>query len=218
MADVSQPAPQLGGLDSNYFYPSPSRVASSAFKRVTDVILSAVALGALLPALLLLALLIKVESPGPAIFKQWRTGLGGRRFVVYKFRSMRREAAATAPAVVGDDRITGLGSLIRRSSIDELPQLFNVLRGEMSLVGPRPHAVEHDMVYIKEVPGYADRFAARPGLTGLAQISGSRGGGEIADICRRAELDCQYISNWSYAEDLRIILMTLPHLLWYKAH
>jgi len=124
----------------------------------------------------------------------------------------------TSPAIVNDPRITRLGALLRRSSIDELPQLLNVLRGEMSLVGPRPHAVDHDRKFAEEIEGYDLRFRARPGITGLAQISGSRGGGDIFEMRRRLALDSRYIATWSIWSDIRILVMTIPHLFFFRAH
>lgn len=202
-------------------FPAPSRVALSVSKRLLDWVGAFVGLLVLLPGLFFIALLIRLESPGPAVFRQERTGLAGRRFVVYKLRTMRAAPAGvdpSAPAQPGDVRITGLGALLRRSSIDELPQLLNVLKGDMSLVGPRPHAIEHDALYMATVEGYAARFAVRPGLTGLAQIMGSRGGGDVFEMRRRAVLDSRYIKTWSIWLDLKVIFLTIPHLIWFKAH
>ncbi len=168
------------------------------------------------PVLLLTALLIKLESPGPALFRQTRGGLNGRLFTIYKLRSMRCEE--NGPSVVqaqrGDDRITRIGKLIRMASVDELPQLLNVLKGDMSLVGPRPHAQAHDDYYGALIPSYKQRFQARPGLTGLAQIRGLRGAtGDVDEMSQRIKADIDYIDNWSLLSDIRIMLLTVPHLL-----
>ena len=196
-----------------------SHPARSFWKRTLDLAASLLLLMLLGPALICVALAVRLDSPGPAIFRQVRTGLGGRPFQVFKFRSMVVCAADdTSPASVNDPRITRLGALLRRSSIDELPQLLNVLCGEMSLVGPRPHAVEHDRKFAEEIEGYDLRFRVRPGVTGLAQINGSRGGGDVFEMRRRLSLDNRYIATWSIWSDVRIILMTIPHLLFFRAH
>lgn len=198
----------------------PAPAALSKSKRALDVVVSAVAIALLFPALVLIALIVRLESPGPAIFRQRRTGLCGRPFVIYKFRSMRSDTSAgsNAPAVRGDPRITRFGALLRRSSLDELPQLINVLKGDMSLVGPRPHAVDHDALYMAQVPGYAERFRVKPGITGLSQVNGSRGGGDPFEIRRRSVLDARYIAEWSFLGDIKIIVLTPAHLLLYRAH
>ncbi len=166
--------------------------------------------------LLLAAIFIKIESPGPALFRQTRGGLNGRNFTIYKLRSMRCEEDGhkVVQAERGDDRVTRIGRIIRVTSLDELPQLLNVLKGDMSMIGPRPHAVAHDEYYGELIPTYALRFQARPGLTGLAQISGLRGGTtDIEDMAKRVKADIDYIDNWSLMFDLRIALLTVPHLL-----
>ncbi len=199
----------------------PAAPASSVLKRSVDVLGAVLLLLALLPALILVGLAIRLESPGPALFRQRRTGLAGRPFTVFKFRSMatQKDGVLTAlPATVDDPRITPVGRLLRRSSVDELPQLLNVLRGEMSLVGPRPHAIEHDERYAAEIEGYCRRFQVRPGITGLAQINGSRGGGDVFEMRRRLVLDSRYIEEWSLLSDLRILALTIPHLIVFRAH
>lgn len=193
--------------------------ARSVWKRVLDLVASFLLLILLAPALACIALAVRLDSPGPALFRQVRTGLRGRPFQVFKFRSMAVCAAVdTSPATVNDPRITRLGALLRRSSIDELPQLLNVLCGEMSLVGPRPHAVDHDRKFAEEIEGYDLRFRVRPGITGLAQINGSRGGGDVFEMRRRLALDNRYIAKWSIWSDIKIILLTIPHLLCFRAH
>jgi putative colanic acid biosynthesis UDP-glucose lipid carrier transferase len=191
-------------------------VARDPAKRFFDV---ATALGMLAffgPLLLLVAALIRLETPGPALFRQTRGGLNGRPFMIYKFRSMRCQENGTqvVQALRNDDRVTLVGRFIRKTSIDELPQLLNVLKGDMSLVGPRPHAQAHDEHYGAAIPGYALRFQARPGLTGLAQIQGLRGGtADHGAMVQRVRADIAYIETWSFARDLRILLLTVPHLL-----
>jgi len=178
-----------------------------------------VASGALLffaPLLLLVALLIKLESSGPVFFRQARGGLNGQAFTIFKFRSMRvqENGDKVVQARRDDDRITAIGRFIRKTSIDELPQLLNVLRGDMSIVGPRPHALAHDVQYGALIANYHLRFRARPGLTGLAQIKGLRGGTNALEaMAARIEADNEYIERWSFGEDVRILLMTVPHLL-----
>ncbi len=166
----------------------------------------------LLPFLLIVAALIVLESRGNPLFTQRRTGFGGAPFVIYKFRTMRvREDGATVvQAARDDDRITFLGRLLRRTSIDELPQLINVLKGEMSLVGPRPHALAHDEYYGARVLGYPSRFLAKPGITGLAQISGFRGNtARIELMAARVAKDLDYIRDWSIFLDIKILLKTV---------
>lgn len=189
-----------------------SRLRASKAKRLIDIAGSALGLVFLLPLFILVATLICLESRGNPIFRQRRTGCDGVPFTIYKFRTMSvaEDGASVVQAVRGDDRVTSLGSFLRRSSIDELPQLVNVLKGEMSLVGPRPHAVAHDEFYAREIADYAARFEARPGLTGLAQVSGLRGGtAEVALMAARVSRDIEYIRCWSLWLDVRILIRTL---------
>ena len=191
-----------------------------AIKRAMDILISAMALICLSPILALIAYLIKKDSPGPVLFKQPRHGFNNRVFDVYKFRSMRNEVAdlkAEQQTVAEDPRITKIGRFIRRTSLDELPQLLNVLKGEMSLVGPRPHAVgmrtagKDSMELIAE---YAHRHKVKPGMTGWAQINGSRGPlHNGADVERRVTLDVEYIERSNALFDLMIMIKTLPVLL-----
>jgi putative colanic acid biosynthesis UDP-glucose lipid carrier transferase len=193
-----------------------SPVAADPIKRICDILASALLLVFFAPVLLLAALLIKLESPGPALFRQTRGGLNGRNFTIFKLRSMRVEENGdkVVQAQRSDDRVTNIGRLIRASSVDELPQLINVLRGDMSLIGPRPHALAHDTYYGALIPTYHLRFQAKPGLTGLAQISGLRGGTtDVEEMVARVKADLAYIDNWSLMSDLRIALLTVPHLL-----
>jgi lipopolysaccharide/colanic/teichoic acid biosynthesis glycosyltransferase len=185
-------------------------------KRALDLVVSIVALVVLSPLLLLVALLIRLESPGPALFRQMRVGQGNRQFRIYKFRSMHIESSdadghqSTARA---DARITKVGRIIRRTSIDELPQLLNVIRGEMSMVGPRPHALGSTAgseLFWHASRQYWLRHALKPGITGLAQIRGYRGATEcVEDLARRVRCDLEYVSNWSLWADVLIMLKTI---------
>ncbi len=180
-------------------------------KRVTDFVLAAMIVTLLLPLLLFIALLVKVSSPGPIIFKQRRYGLDGQEIAVYKFRSMRvtEDGAKIRQASKRDSRITPVGAFLRRSSLDELPQLINVLQGRMSLVGPRPHAVAHNEEYRKLIKGYMVRHKVLPGITGLAQVNGCRGETtELKDMQARVNYDLDYLRRWSPMLDIKIILLT----------
>lgn len=190
-----------------------SRSARSAAKRGFDLLVSAGALLFLLPALIFIGLLVRWDSPGPSLFKQQRTGLNGRVFWIFKFRTMRcmENDASVAQARKGDDRVTRLGAILRKYSIDEIPQLLNVLNGTMSIVGPRPHAVSHDEYYGAQLPAYSARFRAKPGLTGLAQVEGYRGEIHTSECMeRRIDADNRYIEQWSFASDLVIVARTVP--------
>jgi exopolysaccharide biosynthesis polyprenyl glycosylphosphotransferase len=177
-----------------------------------DFTLAATALLALAPLLALITLLIRLDSQGPALFRQTRTGQHGRQFRIYKFRTMRvqEDGAVVRQATKGDPRVTRIGVFLRKSSLDELPQLLNVLRGEMALVGPRPHALAHDVYYRAEIAAYNSRFAVKPGITGWAQINGSRGETPtLAHMQHRAELDLWYIKNQSLGLNLQILFRTV---------
>jgi exopolysaccharide biosynthesis polyprenyl glycosylphosphotransferase len=185
-------------------------------KRLIDIVLSAVALGLTAPLLLAIALLIKVMAPGPVLFRQERIGIRRQPFTLYKFRSMIVDAEAeTGPVVAkpGDHRVTRLGGFLRRFSLDELPQLYNVLRGDMSLVGPRPQPTFFDERYAGEVPRYLERHQVRPGLTGWAEVNDLRGAAPIAD---RALYDAYYVENWSLALDLKIVLLTTGRIFFQR--
>jgi putative colanic acid biosynthesis UDP-glucose lipid carrier transferase len=187
------------------------RLGRSNLKRLLDIVGAFAGLVVLAPLLLLVAVLIVMESPGSPIFRQRRSGYRGAPFVIYKFRTMR--VAEDGPNVVQarreDSRITLVGALLRRTSVDELPQLVNVLKGEMSLVGPRPHALAHDEYYGARITEYHARFRAKPGLTGLAQVSGLRGPTpDVATMAARIEKDLDYIREWSILLDLRILCQT----------
>lgn len=185
--------------------------AEQALKRVLDVSAAAVALLLLSPIMLVAAAAIKLDSPGPVLFRQKRKGFNSREFVIFKFRSMTvmEDGEVVRQATKSDARVTRVGRILRQSSIDELPQLLNVLIGDMSLVGPRPHAVAHDTFYGDVLSEYAFRHHVRPGITGWAQVNGYRGETkEIGQMKRRIELDLWYINNWSLLLDLKILAMT----------
>ncbi len=189
-------------------------------KRAQDVVIGTIALILLSPVMVLTALAVKLDSPGPIFFRQRRHGFNNEEILVWKFRSMRREVAdanASRQVAVGDDRVTRVGRIIRRTSLDELPQLFNVLKGEMSLVGPRPHAIgmkTGDTESAALVAYYAHRHRVKPGMTGWAAIHGSRGPVDTPELVReRVRLDVEYIERQSFRLDLYIMLMTLPCLL-----
>ena len=180
-------------------------------KRLTDVILSVTILLLFLPLLLLIAVLVKISSPGPVIFKQRRYGLDGREIAVYKFRTMSvtEDGAEIRQASKTDSRITRIGSILRRTSMDELPQLINVLQGRMSLVGPRPHAVAHNEEYRKLIKGYMVRHKVLPGITGLAQVNGCRGEtSQLEQMEARVNYDLDYLRRWTPMLDIKIILLT----------
>ncbi|WP_246102278.1 exopolysaccharide biosynthesis polyprenyl glycosylphosphotransferase [Methylobacterium terricola] len=199
--------------------PAPGRPAIAArrgagpvLKRSVDLVGAALGLIVLLPLLLAIAVLIKWDSPGPVLFRQSRIGLGNRPFRVWKFRTMTccENGAVIRQAQPGDPRVTRIGRFLRRTSLDELPQLVNVLLGSMSLVGPRPHAVAHDAQFAGLVVRYAERHAMRPGITGWAQVRGCRGETpNAAAMQRRVDLDLAYIEHWSVLLDLLILALTL---------
>ena len=188
-----------------------SRIAESWAKRGLDIAAAGAALLLFLPLLITIALAVRLESGGPVIFKQRRTGHRGRIFTIYKFRTMTvaEDNDAVKQATRDDSRVTEVGALLRKLSLDELPQFLNILKGDMSLVGPRPHALAHDCQYGKQIATYADRFRAKPGLTGLAQVNGLRG--EIlGPRCMRERIaaDNIYIESWSLGLDIAILAKT----------
>jgi exopolysaccharide biosynthesis polyprenyl glycosylphosphotransferase len=182
-------------------------------KRVMDVVAAVVLLVIFAPAWVLISLLIKLTSPGPVLYRQERVGQDGRTFDLLKFRSMRQDAEAeTGPvfAQANDDRVTLFGSFLRRASLDEFPQLINVLKGDMSIVGPRPERPYFVDRFASDVPRYVERHKVKSGMTGWAQVNGLRGSTSIA---RRVEHDLYYIENWSLLFDLKIILRTLGQVV-----
>ncbi|QFU17865.1 sugar transferase [Microvirga thermotolerans] len=184
----------------------------SPAKRCLDIVAALVLLAVISPLMLLVALGIRFTSPGAILFRQRRHGWKKVPFEIFKFRSMYAECCSdpkVPQATSCDPRVTPVGRLIRRTSIDELPQLLNVLKGEMSLVGPRPHALVHDEKYLAELPSYGMRFAALPGLTGLAQVNGARGETPtLAHMQRRLLFDLEYIRTASLLLDIKILFRT----------
>lgn len=180
-------------------------------KDLFDKIFALVALILLLPLFIVIGTSIKLSSPGPIFFKQPRLGLNGKKFNVYKFRSMKihNENGKVTQATVDDPRITKIGRFIRRTSLDELPQFINVLKGDMSVVGPRPHALQHNEMYADKLEMYMLRHRVKPGITGWAQIHGYRGETDTVDkMAKRVEFDLHYIQNWSLTMDIKIIVWT----------
>ncbi len=181
-------------------------------KRVSDIVLSLLILLLISPVLLVVAVLVKLSSPGPIIFRQRRYGLDGEEIMVYKFRSMTvcEDGPNVPQARKGDVRITRLGAILRKTSLDELPQFVNVLQGRMSIAGPRPHAVAHNEMYRKLIKGYMVRHKVKPGITGWAQVNGYRGETETLDKMQaRIDYDLEYLRNWSLRLDIYIIFRTV---------
>jgi Undecaprenyl-phosphate glucose phosphotransferase len=188
-------------------------------KRTFDVIMAASVLLLLSPLMLMIAVSIKLNSHDTVIFRQRRNGFNGRPFVIYKFRTMlvSEDGLKIAQAEKNDPRVTRLGHVIRQTSIDELPQLFNVLKGDMSIVGPRPHAIAHDDEYSKRIADYAFRHHVKPGMTGWAQIHGLRGRTKrLEQMRKRVDFDLWYINNWSVWLDLQIVARTCFELVRYR--
>jgi putative colanic acid biosynthesis UDP-glucose lipid carrier transferase len=191
---------------------SPLQGGRGALKRVTDIAFASLLLVVASPLMLLIALAIKLDSPGRVFFRQDRYGLDGERIVVYKFRTMTvcENGIVVVQAKRNDARVTRVGRFLRRTSLDELPQLINVLQGRMSLVGPRPHAVAHNEEYRKLISGYMVRHKVTPGITGLAQVSGCRGEtSTLDDMRRRVQYDLEYLRHWCWLLDIKIMLRTL---------
>jgi putative colanic acid biosysnthesis UDP-glucose lipid carrier transferase len=190
---------------------SPFYGVRSLVKRLTDILIAGCATLLLSPILLLVALGVRVTSPGPIIFRQKRYGLDGKSITVYKFRSMTvtEDGDRSYTQVTrGDARVTPFGEFIRRTSLDELPQLLNVLEGSMSIVGPRPHAVAVNEQYRRLIPGYMVRHKVKPGITGWAQVNGYRGGDDLPSMTKRIEFDLEYLRRWSLWLDVHILLRT----------
>lgn len=196
------------------------RPVGGALKRCFDLVVASAALTLLSPFLLLVAIAIVAETPGPALFLQRRGGVFGRPFLIYKFRTMRAvdDGRVVDQAQRDDPRVTRLGFILRELCIDELPQLINVVRGEMSLIGPRPHAVAHDEAFRLIDPRYTRRRRARPGITGLAQVSGCRGlAADASKVRARTGYDVEYVETWSFWRDLTILLRTVLLVLRLKS-
>ncbi|VVN77960.1 hypothetical protein PS712_00860 [Pseudomonas fluorescens] len=202
----------VDGLPAIYLNESPltSRPTAALSKSLVEKSVALLAIILLSPVLLVIALAVKLNSPGPVFFKQDRHGWNGKVIQVWKFRSMRvHDDKEVKQASRNDSRITAVGRFIRRTSLDELPQLFNVLQGHMALVGPRPHAIAHNHYYSGKILAYMARHRIKPGITGLAQINGCRGETDTIDkMQKRVEIDLKYINNWSLWLDLKILVKT----------
>jgi undecaprenyl-phosphate galactose phosphotransferase/putative colanic acid biosynthesis UDP-glucose lipid carrier transferase len=195
---------------------APLNIAEQAVKRALDLLIGSVALIFFMPIMALTALAIKLDGSGSVFFLQNRKGFNGRHFVMIKFRTMtvQENGPTVTQATRNDPRITKMGKLLRASSIDELPQLINVIRGEMSLVGPRPHALAHDNYFENLLQDYAFRHHVKPGMTGWAQVNGLRGATpSVSQIARRVEMDLWYINNWSLWFDVQILIKTFFEVL-----
>jgi undecaprenyl-phosphate galactose phosphotransferase/putative colanic acid biosynthesis UDP-glucose lipid carrier transferase len=190
---------------------APLSRAQCFVKRIMDIVLASLALIFFLPIMTLTAIAIKLDGPGPVIFRQNRNGFNGRQFVIFKFRTMsvQENGSTVSQATRDDPRVTSIGRLLRSASIDELPQLLNVLKGDMSLIVPRPHALAHDNYFETVLSDYAFRHHVKPGITGWAQCNGARGETpSIEHISERVKLDLWYINNWSLWLDVQILLKT----------
>ena len=202
----------IGGLPVVAVCETPFTGLDGAVKGLSDFVLALLILVLISPLLLAIAIGVKLSSPGPVLFKQRRYGLDGRKIVVYKFRSMTvaEDGDVVRQATRNDARVTRFGAFLRRTSLDELPQFVNVLQGRMSIVGPRPHAVAHNELYRKLIPGYMIRHKVKPGITGFAQVNGLRGETDTVDKMKaRVAYDLEYLRNWSLLLDLQIILKTV---------
>jgi putative colanic acid biosysnthesis UDP-glucose lipid carrier transferase len=199
---------EINGMPVLSVCDTPFHGTDAVLKRAMDVTLGGCAFLLALPVIALIAVAVKLSSQGPALFRQRRYGLNGEEITVYKFRSMTvcEDGPIIAQATAQDHRVTKIGRFIRKTSLDELPQLFNVLQGTMSLVGPRPHAVAHNEKYRRLINGYMIRHKVRPGITGLAQVNGSRGETDTVDkMAERVRYDLEYLRNWSPWLDLKIL-------------
>ena len=202
----------VGDVQTISVYDNPMKGSHALIKRLEDIILASVILMIIAIPLVFIALAVKLTSKGPVIFKQDRYGLDGRKIKVWKFRSMTvtENSDVVTQAKKGDSRITKVGAFLRRTSLDELPQFFNVLQGQMSVVGPRPHAVSHNEQYRKEVDYYMLRHKVKPGITGWAQVNGWRGETDTIDKMEmRIQYDIEYIRRWSLWMDFKIVLFTI---------
>jgi Undecaprenyl-phosphate glucose phosphotransferase len=202
----------LNGMPAISVCDTPFHGMDAVLKRTTDIALTGAAFLVAAPLMAIIAIAVKVTSRGPILFRQRRYGLNGESINVYKFRSMTvcEDGAEVAQATRNDARITPLGKFLRRTSLDELPQLLNVLQGKMSLVGPRPHAIAHNEMYRKLISGYMIRHKVRPGITGWAQVNGLRGETDTVEkMSARVKFDIDYLNSWSPWLDIKILLRTV---------
>ena len=214
MTDVIQGhMAQIDGIPIVAICETPFQGMNGFLKRISDILLSVFILILLSPLLLMIAIAVKLTSPGPVLFQQRRYGLDGKEILVYKFRSMAvcEDGNQIVQAQKQDKRITPLGAYLRKTSLDELPQFINVLQGRMSVVGPRPHAVAHNELYRKQIKGYMIRHKVKPGITGWAQVNGLRGETDtLAKMKDRIDFDLDYLRNWSLQLDVYIVMKTIP--------
>lgn len=210
---VNHSVREIAGIPVLTLSETPLTGTRRVLKTLEDFLLAFVILILISPLLVAVAVAVRLDSPGPVIFRQRRMGWNGKVFEIWKFRSMHvhePEGGIVVQAQKDDPRVTRVGRFIRRTSLDELPQIFNVLRGEMSLVGPRPHAIQHDMEYSRRIHDYFARHNLKPGITGLAQVRGYRGETRnIEQMILRVESDIEYINNWSLWLDVSILLRTV---------
>jgi putative colanic acid biosynthesis UDP-glucose lipid carrier transferase len=202
----------VGSTQTISVYDSPMKGGSSLLKRMEDIVLAGIILCIIVIPMLIIAIAVKLTSKGPVIFKQNRYGMDGKKIKIWKFRSMTTQdnGDVVKQATKGDARITPLGAFLRRTSLDELPQFFNVLQGDMSVVGPRPHAVSHNELYRKKITYYMLRHKMKPGITGWAQVSGWRGETDTDEKMEmRIKYDLHYIRNWSLWFDFKIVVFTV---------
>jgi putative colanic acid biosysnthesis UDP-glucose lipid carrier transferase len=202
----------IKGIPIISIHDTPFYGVDGVMKRMFDIVFSIIILIVIAIPLLIIGLSVKLTSPGPVLFKQRRYGFRGEEIIVWKFRSMTvsEDAENVVQAKKNDPRVTKLGALLRRTSLDELPQFFNVLQGRMSVVGPRPHAVAHNEFYRGQVKGYMLRHKVKPGITGFAQINGYRGETDSLEKMEgRIRYDLNYIRNWSLWLDIKIVLLTI---------
>jgi Undecaprenyl-phosphate glucose phosphotransferase len=203
---------RVGNIASLHLVRRPLSTFEILTKRAFDLVVGTIAFLLLSPLLALVAIAIKLDSPGPVLFFQRRYGFNQEPFNIFKFRSMTTldNGRTIKQASANDSRITRIGRIIRRCNIDELPQLVNVIRGDMSLVGPRPHAMAHDQQYVRNIALYARRHNVKPGITGWAQVNGCRGETDTDDKMRaRVEHDLTYIDHWSIWFDIKILVLTV---------
>jgi len=206
----------IGGIPVLAACETPFYGINGLIKRASDIVLASTILALILPVMLVIAIGVKLTSPGPVLFRQRRYGLDGKEIVIYKFRTMTvlEDGNVIRQATRNDGRVTRLGAVLRQTSLDELPQFLNVLQGRMSVVGPRPHAVAHNEMYRGLIKGYMIRHKVRPGITGLAQVNGLRGETDTLDKMQaRIEHDLHYLRNWSLQLDLQIVVKTVFVLL-----
>ena len=213
---IQSRADEVNGIPVLSLCETPFHGWRGVLKRMRDIVLASTMIAIATPVMVAIAITIKLTTPGGVIFRQRRYGLGGEEIIVYKFRTMTvSDDGLHVDQVSQDDsRVTPLGRILRRYSLDELPQLINVLQGRMSVVGPRPHAVAHNEEYRKLIKGYMVRHKVMPGITGLAQVNGCRGEtANVADMEKRIQYDLQYLRDWTLMLDLKILAQTMKSLL-----